>query len=187
MSSASSTESCRYSKYFDNNGFLRDTLLGTTLPTKCMTPCRSMKSAGRTPAANGALKSPSAALSNGREYQRAAMNQNGTSGIAMSDTPPICPKALPEWHRPETLTQQCWAATAGWKSVVCAKPRNERAGPALLPGRCRRAVEQAIIKRSATYILLAMATGTVKPAYLHRPDVPPPIPVAAFQTRSVRG
>ena len=151
-------ESYRYSKYFDN-AFLRDTLLEEYAPDDVQEAVPLYEISWQDTSGEQRFKIPFCYSTNGREYRAAMKTKSGIWYRDVRHTTNMS-KALPEWHRPEELSDMLGSDAQMQNPWFANNPGMSELGLDLWEIAVR-AVENAIVNGQQE-ILLAMATGTGK-------------------------
>ncbi|MDH1169166.1 type I restriction-modification system endonuclease [Pantoea agglomerans] len=152
-------ESYRYSKYFDN-AFLRDTLLEEYAPDDVHEAVPLYEISWQDTSGEQRFKIPFCYSTNGREYRAAMKTKSGIWYRDVRHTTNMS-KALPEWHRPEELSDMLGSDAHIQNQWFANNPGMSELGLRYYQEDAVRAVETAIVNGQQE-ILLAMATGTGK-------------------------
>ncbi|UJQ23604.1 type I restriction-modification system endonuclease [Pantoea agglomerans] len=152
-------ESYRYSKYFDN-AFLRDTLLEEYAPDDVQEAVPLYEISWQDTSGEQRFKIPFCYSTNGREYRAAMKTKSGIWYRDVRHTTNMS-KALPEWHRPEELSDMLGSDAQMQNPWFANNPGMSELGLRYYQEDAVRAVENAIVNGQQE-ILLAMATGTGK-------------------------
>ncbi|KDA93020.1 type I restriction-modification system endonuclease [Pantoea agglomerans] len=152
-------ESYRYSKYFDN-AFLRDTLLEEYAPDDVHEAVPLYEISWQDTSGEQRFKIPFCYSTNGREYRAAMKTKSGIWYRDVRHTTNMS-KALPEWHRPEELSDMLGSDAHIQNQWFAGNPGMSELGLRYYQEDAVRAVETAIVNGQQE-ILLAMATGTGK-------------------------
>jgi len=152
-------ESYRYSKYFDN-AFLRDTLLEEYAPDDVHEAVPLYEISWQDTSGEQRFKIPFCYSTNGREYRAAMKTKSGIWYRDVRHTTNMS-KALPEWHRPEELSDMLGSDAHIQNQWFADNPGMSELGLRYYQEDAVRAVETAIVNGQQE-ILLAMATGTGK-------------------------
>ncbi|RNA77052.1 type I restriction-modification system endonuclease [[Curtobacterium] plantarum] len=152
-------ESYRYSKYFDN-AFLRDTLLEEYAPDDVHEAVPLYEISWQDTSGEQRFKIPFCYSTNGREYRAAMKTKSGIWYRDVRHTTNMS-KALPEWHRPEELSDMLGSDAQRQNQWFADNPGMSELGLRYYQEDAVRAVETAIVNGQQE-ILLAMATGTGK-------------------------
>lgn len=152
-------ESYRYSKYFDN-AFLRDTLLEEYAPDDVHEAVPLYEISWQDTSGEQRFKIPFCYSTNGREYRAAMKTKSGIWYRDVRHTTNMS-KALPEWHRPEELSDMLGSDAHIQNQWFAGNPEMSELGLRYYQEDAVRAVETAIVNGQQE-ILLAMATGTGK-------------------------
>lgn len=152
-------ESYRYSKYFDN-AFLRDTLLEEYAPDDVHEAVPLYEISWQDTSGEQRFKIPFCYSTNGREYRAAMKTKSGIWYRDVRHTTNMS-KALPEWHRPEELSDMLGSDAQMQNQWFANNPGMSELGLRYYQEDAVRAVENAIVN-GRQEILLAMATGTGK-------------------------
>ena len=152
-------ESYRYSKYFDN-AFLRDTLLEEYAPDDVHEAVPLYEISWQDTSGEQRFKIPFCYSTNGREYRAAMKTKSGIWYRDVRHTTNMS-KALPEWHRPEELSDKLGSDAHIQNQWFADNPGMSELGLRYYQEDAVRAVETAIVNGQQE-ILLAMATGTGK-------------------------
>lgn len=152
-------ESYRYSKYFDN-AFLRDTLLEEYAPDDVQEAVPLYEISWQDTSGEQRFKIPFCYSTNGREYRAAMKTKSGIWYRDVRHTTNMS-KALPEWHRPEELSDMLGSDAQMQNQWFANNPGMSELGLRYYQEDAVRAVENAIVNGQQE-ILLAMATGTGK-------------------------
>ena len=152
-------ESYRYSKYFDN-AFLRETLLEEYAPDDVHEAVPLYEISWQDTSGEQRFKIPFCYSTNGREYRAAMKTKSGIWYRDVRHTTNMS-KALPEWHRPEELSDMLGSDAHIQNQWFADNPGMSELGLRYYQEDAVRAVETAIVNGQQE-ILLAMATGTGK-------------------------
>ncbi|WP_208443426.1 type I restriction-modification system endonuclease [Pantoea agglomerans] len=152
-------ESYRYSKYFDN-AFFRDTLLEEYAPDDVHEAVPLYEISWQDTSGEQRFKIPFCYSTNGREYRAAMKTKSGIWYRDVRHTTNMS-KALPEWHRPEELSDMLGSDAHIQNQWFADNPGMSELGLRYYQEDAVRAVETAIVNGQQE-ILLAMATGTGK-------------------------
>lgn len=152
-------ESYRYSKYFDN-AFLRDTLLEEYAADDVHEAVPLYEISWQDTSGEQRFKIPFCYSTNGREYRAAMKTKSGIWYRDVRHTTNMS-KALPEWHRPEELSDMLGSDAHIQNQWFANNPGMSELGLRYYQEDAVRAVENAIVNGQQE-ILLAMATGTGK-------------------------
>ena len=152
-------ESYRYSKYFDN-AFLRDTLLEEFAADDVHEAVPLYEISWQDTSGEQRFKIPFCYSTNGREYRAAMKTKSGIWYRDVRHTTNMS-KALPEWHRPEELSDMLGSDAQRQNQWFANNPGMSELGLRYYQEDAVRAVENAIVNGQQE-ILLAMATGTGK-------------------------
>ncbi|WP_434747130.1 type I restriction-modification system endonuclease [Pantoea sp. Lu_F5_004] len=152
-------ESYRYSKYFDN-AFLRDTLLEEFAADDVHEAVPLYEISWQDTSGEQRFKIPFCYSTNGREYRAAMKTKSGIWYRDVRHTTNMS-KALPEWHRPEELSDMLGSDAHIQNQWFADNPGMSELGLRYYQEDAVRAVETAIVNGQQE-ILLAMATGTGK-------------------------
>lgn len=152
-------ESYRYSKYFDN-AFLRDTLLEEFAADDVHEAVPLYEISWQDTSGEQRFKIPFCYSTNGREYRAAMKTKSGIWYRDVRHTTNMS-KALPEWHRPEELSDMLGSDAHIQNQWFANNPGMSELGLRYYQEDAVRAVENAIVNGQQE-ILLAMATGTGK-------------------------